>query len=216
MLRQDAMHATSDNQSPSLADAEKLIALSTGAILLVVGASRRSAVGARGDDPSFIITHRIGLEDAPALPDGQSDPGLIVTTDAAAAADQLHCRDRATIGTPQEKRSAARVMVPPGTHSITEETDMAEAGTLHDAFIDELRDTYDAEKQLTKALPKWRRRRPTQAASGLREPSRGDTRPDCASRTGLRELGRKGPRQTLRRYRRHHRRRQVDHGRGLR
>ena len=31
---------------------------------------------------------------------------------------------------------------------------MAEAGTLHDAFIDELRDTYDAEKQLTKALSK--------------------------------------------------------------
>ena len=31
---------------------------------------------------------------------------------------------------------------------------MADSGTLHDAFIDELRDTYDAEKQLTKALPK--------------------------------------------------------------
>ena len=31
---------------------------------------------------------------------------------------------------------------------------MAEAATLHDAFIEELRDTYDAEKQLTKALPK--------------------------------------------------------------
>ena len=31
---------------------------------------------------------------------------------------------------------------------------MAEAGNLHDAFIDELRDTYDAEKQLVKALPK--------------------------------------------------------------
>ena len=31
---------------------------------------------------------------------------------------------------------------------------MAEAGRLSDAFIDELRDTYDAEKQLTKALPK--------------------------------------------------------------
>jgi len=31
---------------------------------------------------------------------------------------------------------------------------MAEAETLHDAFIDELRDSYDAEKQLTKALPK--------------------------------------------------------------
>ena len=36
---------------------------------------------------------------------------------------------------------------------------MAEAGTLHDAFIDELRDTYDAEKQLTKALPLAKRRR---------------------------------------------------------
>jgi len=31
---------------------------------------------------------------------------------------------------------------------------MAEAGTLHDAFIDELRDAYDAEKQVLKALPK--------------------------------------------------------------
>ena len=31
---------------------------------------------------------------------------------------------------------------------------MANAGTLHDAFIDELRDSYDAERQLTKALPK--------------------------------------------------------------
>lgn len=31
---------------------------------------------------------------------------------------------------------------------------MAKAGTLHDAFIDELRDAYDAEKQVTKALPK--------------------------------------------------------------
>jgi ferritin-like metal-binding protein YciE len=31
---------------------------------------------------------------------------------------------------------------------------MAEAGTLHDAFIDELRDAYDAERQLVKALTK--------------------------------------------------------------
>jgi ferritin-like metal-binding protein YciE len=31
---------------------------------------------------------------------------------------------------------------------------MAQSSTLHDAFIDELRDTYHAEKQLTKALPK--------------------------------------------------------------
>jgi ferritin-like metal-binding protein YciE len=35
-----------------------------------------------------------------------------------------------------------------------EELTMAEAGTLHDAFIDELRDAYDGEKQLTKALPR--------------------------------------------------------------
>jgi ferritin-like metal-binding protein YciE len=31
---------------------------------------------------------------------------------------------------------------------------MAEVKTLHDAFLDELRDVYDAEKQLLKALPK--------------------------------------------------------------
>jgi len=31
---------------------------------------------------------------------------------------------------------------------------MAESGTLHDAFIDEIKDAYDAEKQLTKALAK--------------------------------------------------------------
>ena len=31
---------------------------------------------------------------------------------------------------------------------------MGETGTLHEAFVDELRDAYDAEKQLTKALPK--------------------------------------------------------------
>jgi ferritin-like metal-binding protein YciE len=31
---------------------------------------------------------------------------------------------------------------------------MAESGTLHDAFLDELRDAYDGEKQLVKALPK--------------------------------------------------------------
>ena len=31
---------------------------------------------------------------------------------------------------------------------------MAATGSLHDAFVDELRDTYDAERQLTKALAK--------------------------------------------------------------
>ena len=43
---------------------------------------------------------------------------------------------------------------------------MPETGTLHDAFIDELRDTYDAEQQLTKALAKLAK---TAAAPKLRE-----------------------------------------------
>jgi ferritin-like metal-binding protein YciE len=34
---------------------------------------------------------------------------------------------------------------------------MTDAGTLHEAFIDELRDTYDAERQLTRALPRLAR-----------------------------------------------------------
>ena len=43
---------------------------------------------------------------------------------------------------------------------------MAENGTLHDAFLDELRDLYDAEKQLTKALPKLAK---TATSSKLRD-----------------------------------------------
>jgi ferritin-like metal-binding protein YciE len=42
---------------------------------------------------------------------------------------------------------------------------MPDAGTLHDAFIDEMRDTYDAEKQLLKALPKLAK---AASAPGLR------------------------------------------------
>jgi len=42
---------------------------------------------------------------------------------------------------------------------------MAVAGTLHEAFVDELRDAYDAEKQLTKALPKLAK---AAASPGLR------------------------------------------------
>jgi len=43
---------------------------------------------------------------------------------------------------------------------------MADKGTFHDAFLDELRDAYDAEKQLTKALPKLAK---AAAADELRE-----------------------------------------------
>jgi len=42
---------------------------------------------------------------------------------------------------------------------------MAEQGTLHDAFLDELRDAYDAEKQLLKALAKLAK---TASADALR------------------------------------------------
>jgi ferritin-like metal-binding protein YciE len=38
--------------------------------------------------------------------------------------------------------------------TTSEEFTMAVSGTLHDAFLDELKDSYDAEKQLTKALPR--------------------------------------------------------------
>jgi ferritin-like metal-binding protein YciE len=40
------------------------------------------------------------------------------------------------------------------SHFRDEEALMAEVRTLHDALLDELKDLYNAEKQLTKALPK--------------------------------------------------------------
>ena len=94
---------------------------------------------------------------------------------------------------------------------------MAETGTLHDAFIDELRDTYDAEKQLTKALPKLAKAASSpelrQAFESHLEETEGQIR---AAGTGLRQPRREGARQALRRHRRHHRGRQVGHGRRLR
>ena len=87
---------------------------------------------------------------------------------------------------------------------------MADAGTLHDAFIDELRDAYDAEKQLTKALPKLAKAATSRGAEGgLRDASRGDAWTRRTSRAGVREPRRESARQTLRRDRRDHRRRQV-------
>ena len=75
---------------------------------------------------------------------------------------------------------------------------MAEAGTLHDAFIDELRDTYDAEKQLTKALAQVGESRVEPQAAVRR--SRAIFKRHRADRTageGVREPGRKGARQAL-------------------
>jgi ferritin-like metal-binding protein YciE len=44
----------------------------------------------------------------------------------------------------------------PAQHTTlaTHELDYLMSDTLHDMFLDELRDAYDAEKQITKALPK--------------------------------------------------------------
>ena len=44
----------------------------------------------------------------------------------------------------------------------------ADVGTLHDAFVDELRDVNDAEKQLTKALPKLVKTSTSDTVSDLR------------------------------------------------
>jgi len=53
---------------------------------------------------------------------------------------------------------------------------MAEAKTLHDAFIDELRDAYDAEKQLLKALAKMAKKASADDLSVAFESHLGETR----------------------------------------
>ena len=53
---------------------------------------------------------------------------------------------------------------------------MAESGTLHDAFLDELRDAYDAEKQLLKALPKMAKKATSQDLTGAFETHLEETR----------------------------------------
>ena len=53
---------------------------------------------------------------------------------------------------------------------------MAESGTLHDAFLDELRDAYDAEKQLLKALPKMAKKATSQDLSAAFEAHLEETR----------------------------------------
>jgi ferritin-like metal-binding protein YciE len=53
---------------------------------------------------------------------------------------------------------------------------MADAKTLHDAFIDELRDAYDAEKQLLRALPKMAKKATSEDLSGAFEAHLEETR----------------------------------------
>jgi ferritin-like metal-binding protein YciE len=49
-------------------------------------------------------------------------------------------------------RASTRYHDEHGTHA--KEIEMAQASTLHDAWLEELRDLYNAEKQISKALPK--------------------------------------------------------------
>jgi ferritin-like metal-binding protein YciE len=53
---------------------------------------------------------------------------------------------------------------------------MADAKTLHDAFIDELRDAYDAEKQLLRALPKMAKKATAEDLSAAFEAHLEETR----------------------------------------
>jgi ferritin-like metal-binding protein YciE len=53
---------------------------------------------------------------------------------------------------------------------------MADAKTLHDAFIDELRDAYDAEKQLLRALPKMAKKATSEDLSAAFEAHLEETR----------------------------------------
>ena len=52
---------------------------------------------------------------------------------------------------------------------------MAQMETLHDAFLDELRDVYDAEKQLLKALPRMAKAAESDALRGAFETHRQET-----------------------------------------
>jgi len=52
---------------------------------------------------------------------------------------------------------------------------MADAGRLHDAFIDELRDAYDAEKQLLKALAKMAKKASSEELKSTFESHRQET-----------------------------------------
>ena len=93
---------------------------------------------------------------------------------------------------------------------------MAELGTLHDAFLDELRYVYDGEKQLTRALPKMAKAACSAELRAAFDPSGRNARTDRPSRARLRGTRRKGQREALRRHRRNHRRGKRDNGRGFR
>ena len=92
---------------------------------------------------------------------GHADPGLLLLKATIPPASPRSSRPSPSIGTSNAKRIRRACWRRTNHINHTRRDNMAEAGTLHDAFIDELRDT-DAEKQLTKALPRsWRKRRRT-------------------------------------------------------
>jgi len=102
------------------------------------------------------------------------DPGIAIAEDASPA--NAHARDTNTNMARMQSNDDLSAKAATGQarnphaseeHLTTREiTTMAEQGSLHDAFLDELRDAYDAEKQLLKALPKLAK---TATAEDLRD-----------------------------------------------
>ncbi len=77
---------------------------------------------------------------------------------------------------------------------------MVETGSLHDAFVDQLRDSCDAKRQLLKALPKLARAQRGGTEGGVRRTARTDTHPHRAPRPGVRRAPRARERTPLRRH----------------
>jgi ferritin-like metal-binding protein YciE len=94
------------------------------------------------------ITGEFFIEDLSNVRPADVVPNLLRGTQTALAGPQAETSNP----TARRERPAATWNARGAFHQGG--TTMAEAGTLHDVFIDELRDTYDGEKQLTKALPK--------------------------------------------------------------
>ena len=80
---------------------------------------------------------------------------------------------------------------------------MASPGTLHDAFIDELRDVYNAEQQITKALPKMIKAATSPDLKQAFTAHLEETKEQVARVASCRHARREGPPVRVRRRRRH-------------
>ena len=144
--------------SPSVKNAEKVIAVGTGAALLACGAVRRSPAGAWIAAASVPFFYRAF---AGHWPEPFRALGANGNAKKALSGDRgAHVREAVRLrpADPRGNRSSRptqspkRLLPPRNTHEDSrvqhprtkEIVTMAQAGTLHDAFMDELRDAYDA------------------------------------------------------------------------